>query len=81
MKKAVVTFMLPGNNWSGGVRVTVLMGNLLFNRGHRVRIVHPKVEFSPVGNLRSIASRLKQVFPGQTREWLAADFCGNDRTL
>jgi glycosyltransferase involved in cell wall biosynthesis len=73
MKKAVVTFMLPGNNWSGGVRVTVLMGNLLLNRGHRVRIVRPKVEFSPVGNLRSIASRLKQVFPGQHESgWLQA---------
>ena len=76
MKKAIVTFMLPGNNWSGGVRVTVLMGNLLLNRGHRVRIVRPKVEFSPVVNLRSIASRFKQVFPGQHESGWLQTFSG-----
>src|SRR5258707_211651 len=76
MKKAVVTFMLPGNNWSGGVRVTVLMGNLLFNRGHRVRIVHPKVEFSPVGNLRSMARRMKLMLPGRLESGWLQPFAG-----
>jgi glycosyltransferase involved in cell wall biosynthesis len=63
MKKAVVTFVLPGNNWSGGVRVTVLMGNLLLNRGHRVRIILPRTGCFPSGTLSLLASRLKQVFP------------------
>lgn len=33
-----LTFLLPGDNLSGGVRVTVRMGNLLRARGHEVRI-------------------------------------------
>jgi hypothetical protein len=37
-----VTFVLPGDHRSGGVRVTVIMANLLLDRGHRVRIVCPK---------------------------------------
>jgi glycosyltransferase involved in cell wall biosynthesis len=36
--KRRVTFVLPGDNWSGGVRVTVIMGNLLLTRGYQVRI-------------------------------------------
>src|SRR4029077_11136982 len=76
MKKPVVTFVLPGNNWSGGVRVTVLMGNLLLNRGHRVRIVRPKAEFSSGGNLRSLAARLKQVFAGRRESGWLQTFAG-----
>jgi glycosyltransferase involved in cell wall biosynthesis len=76
MKKAVVTFVLPGNNWSGGVRVTVLMGNLLLHRGHRVRIVCPKLGFHTSGNLSSLASRLKQFFPGQQESGWLQTFAG-----
>lgn len=36
-----VTFVLPGDGRSGGVRVTVIMANLLRQRGYSVRIVHP----------------------------------------
>ncbi|MFW5835883.1 MAG: glycosyltransferase family 4 protein [bacterium] len=36
-----VTFVLPEDNRSGGVRVTVLMGNALIAMGHDVRIVFP----------------------------------------
>jgi glycosyltransferase involved in cell wall biosynthesis len=69
MKKAAVTFVLPGNNWSGGVRVTVLMGNLLLDRGYRVRIIRPKA--GPVQDLSSLASRLRQILPGlQESGWL-----------
>lgn len=35
-----VTFVLPGDGRSGGVRVTVIMANLLLDRGYRVRIAH-----------------------------------------
>lgn len=41
MSTAPVTFLLPGDNRSGGVRVTAMMGNLLLARGHVVRIAHP----------------------------------------
>jgi glycosyltransferase involved in cell wall biosynthesis len=71
MKKVVVTFVLPGNNWSGGVRVTVLMGNLLLERGHRIRIVHPKPRFHPWGNLSSFLSQPKRILVGrQAKGWL-----------
>ncbi|MDX2132723.1 MAG: glycosyltransferase family 4 protein [Planctomycetota bacterium] len=33
-----MTFVLPGRNRSGGVRVTVDLGNHLLRRGHRVRL-------------------------------------------
>lgn len=39
---ANIAFVLPGDHRSGGVRVTVLMANLLLERGHGVRIVHPE---------------------------------------
>jgi glycosyltransferase involved in cell wall biosynthesis len=39
--KPPLTFLLPGDNLSGGVRVTALMGNLLMARGHQVRIALP----------------------------------------
>jgi glycosyltransferase involved in cell wall biosynthesis len=38
-----ITFLLPGDNRSGGVRVTAVMGNLLMARGYSVRIAHPAV--------------------------------------
>lgn len=41
MNKPAVTFLLPGDNRSGGVRVTAVMGNLLMERGYSVRIAHP----------------------------------------
>jgi glycosyltransferase involved in cell wall biosynthesis len=37
-----VTFVLPGDGRSGGVRVTVIMANLLLGRGYRIRIVLPR---------------------------------------
>lgn len=33
-----LTFVLPGDHRSGGVRVTVLMGNELIHRGYKVRV-------------------------------------------
>ncbi len=37
-----VTFVLPGDGRSGGVRVTVIMANLLRKRGYAVRIAVPR---------------------------------------
>lgn len=65
MKKEVITFILPGDNRSGGVRVTVLMGNLLLDRGHRVRIVLPKAKFLSFRNIAALASEVKLSFAGQ----------------
>lgn len=42
MLKQKVTFMLPGDGRSGGVRVTVTMANHLLLRGYPVRIVLPQ---------------------------------------
>jgi glycosyltransferase involved in cell wall biosynthesis len=41
---AAVTFVLPGDARSGGVRVTVIMANALLERGHQVRIAIPRPE-------------------------------------
>jgi glycosyltransferase involved in cell wall biosynthesis len=37
-----LTFLVPSDCYSGGVRVTMQMGNCLLERGHRVRIAFPK---------------------------------------
>ncbi len=72
MKKTAVTFVLPGDNRSGGVRVTVIMGNLLLDRGHRVRIILPKTRLLSFRNLAGLASEIKGSFQGQRRPtgWL-----------
>lgn len=41
-----VTFVLPSDGRSGGVRVTVIMANLLLKRGYSVRVVHSR-QFRP----------------------------------
>jgi len=65
MKKAAVTFVLPEDNRSGGVRVTVIMGNLLIGRGRRVRIVLPKTRLLSFKNLAALASEVKGFFVDQ----------------
>lgn len=52
---APVTFVIPGDHRSGGVRVTVLMANLLIERGRVVRIVMPKPRNGLLVRLRGIA--------------------------
>lgn len=52
--KPPVTFVLPGDGRSGGVRVTVLMANLLRDRGYPVRIACPRAKVS----LRTRVDRL-----------------------
>jgi glycosyltransferase involved in cell wall biosynthesis len=58
-----VTFVLPGDGRSGGVRVTVLMANLLLGRGYRVRIACPRKRPS----LRSRLARLSALAQGRKK--------------
>lgn len=44
--------VLPGDFRSGGVRVTVIMANLLLGRGHAVRIALPKNRLLTAGGLK-----------------------------
>jgi hypothetical protein len=53
-----VTFVLPGDNRSGGVRVTAMMGNLLLERGYRVRIVH---RAPPAGSVAALRGKLESI--------------------
>ena len=65
---AHLTFLLPGDHRSGGVRVTVIMANLLLERGHQVRIACPKTPLlSPAGLKRAVRHALK---PGRHDGWL-----------
>lgn len=54
-----VTFVIPGDFRSGGIRVTVIMANLLQNRGYAVRIVHPQPRRSLRSFVRAFWRRLK----------------------
>jgi glycosyltransferase involved in cell wall biosynthesis len=60
MKKAAVTFVVPGDNLSGGIRVTAVMGNHLFHRGHQVRIVYPRGRLFSLGKLARLTSDMKR---------------------
>ena len=59
-----VTFVLPGDGRSGGVRVTVLMANLLLKRFHRVRIVIPRGRVSLRARLSNLVASLR---PGRSK--------------
>lgn len=54
---ADITFVLPGDHRSGGVRVTVLMANLLLERKHDVRIVCPERQMLSKDGLKQIVRR------------------------
>lgn len=55
---ADVTFLIPGDHRSGGVRVTVIMSNILLERGHRVRIAFPRKRLFSRKFLRDTFHRL-----------------------
>jgi glycosyltransferase involved in cell wall biosynthesis len=55
---ADVTFLIPGDHRSGGVRVTVIMANILIDRGHRVRIAYPRKRWISRDFLRDRYHRL-----------------------
>jgi glycosyltransferase involved in cell wall biosynthesis len=65
---ADITFALPGDHRSGGVRVTVIMANLLLERGHHVRIACRRKRLLSREGLKQIARRAL----GRSREagWL-----------
>ncbi|HYG22137.1 MAG TPA: glycosyltransferase family 4 protein [Verrucomicrobiae bacterium] len=56
-----LTFVLPGDGRSGGVRVTVIMANLLLQRGYSVRIACPNKRET----MRSKIGRLAAFWQGQ----------------
>lgn len=55
---ASVTFVLPGDGRSGGVRVTVIMANMLLLRGHSVRIAIPNRRSSLRARIASFSALL-----------------------
>jgi glycosyltransferase involved in cell wall biosynthesis len=66
-----VTFLLPGDNRSGGVRVTAVMGNMLLARGWDVRIAHRRPGRLTVRGLAETATRaVRTVVPGREEGWL-----------
>jgi glycosyltransferase involved in cell wall biosynthesis len=65
MNKAVLTFILPGNSWSGGVRVTALMGNQLLDCGYDVRIVYPYDRLFSLSKLAGLRCYVKRFLTGQ----------------
>jgi glycosyltransferase involved in cell wall biosynthesis len=64
-----ITFVLPGDYRSGGVRVTVLMANLLRERGHSVRIAVPRVPLFGRKALQSLWLKWRQR-SNQNAGWL-----------
>jgi glycosyltransferase involved in cell wall biosynthesis len=66
-----ITFLLPSDWSSGGVRVTVQMGNHLFRRGHNVAIAYRTHPFFSRGKLRSSARAVKFLCCGiRATRWL-----------
>ena len=71
MSGGAVTFILPGDNRSGGVRVTALMGNLLLDRGWRVRIAYVPQKRMSARWLRRQAEKAARVLnPRADEGWL-----------
>lgn len=54
-----LTFLLPGDACSGGVRVTVQMANMLLKRGHAVRIAYRRQPIFSRNRMLSFARSLK----------------------
>jgi glycosyltransferase involved in cell wall biosynthesis len=59
-----LTFLLPGDACSGGVRVTVQMANMLLKRGHAVRIAYRRQPIFSRNRLLAFARSLKLTFCG-----------------
>jgi glycosyltransferase involved in cell wall biosynthesis len=55
-----VTFVLPGVDLSGGVKVVATYARMLSERGHEVKVVYPKRPLTP--NPRSWASKVKNAW-------------------
>jgi len=66
-----VTFLLPGDNRSGGVRVTAIMGNLLLGRGYDVRIAHRRPgHLTTRGVIEAVSRAGRALVPGREEGWL-----------
>jgi len=67
-----VTFLLPGNTASGGVRVTMQMGNCLLERGHAVRIAYRRDPLLSREQLKTLARYVTFRCQGLTEtRWLS----------
>ena len=76
-----LTFLVPGDTYSGGVRVTMQMGNCLKERGHAVRIAYPRTPLLSLKRVLSVARSMKYRCQGvsETR-WLSC-FKGKTETF
>lgn len=69
----ILTFLLPGDASSGGIRVTMQLANTLLERGHLVRIAYRRRPAFSLENLVSFARSVKFLCSGirETR-WLSS---------
>ena len=67
--KQSVTFALPGDYRSGGVRVTVIMANQLLAKGIKTRIACPRPKKSVASLVKSVAGAFS-ARKGQNAGWL-----------
>lgn len=67
--KPPVVFLAPGNNRSGGIRVTVCMANSLVKRGYRVRILYPDIRPFSLAWLKSKIKNFGRP-PAKNSGWL-----------
>jgi glycosyltransferase involved in cell wall biosynthesis len=61
MPSAALTFVVPGDNRSGGLRVTARMAGILLARGHRVRIVYPRTALLSLAAFARLRAWVQQV--------------------
>ena len=65
-----ITFVLPGRGRSGGVRVTVEMGNCLLKRGHDVRIIYYRPALYTPSGLKRQASYVYRQNRFDNADWV-----------
>ncbi|HWQ93470.1 MAG TPA: glycosyltransferase family 4 protein [Clostridia bacterium] len=68
-----ITFLIPSNRPSGGIRVTMQMANCLIERGHDVRIAYRTTPLFSSGRVRATGKALKFLLQG-LRETCWLDF-------
>ena len=76
-----ITFVLPGNNRSGGVRVTVAMGNALRRLGHVVRLAHPRPRRMSRAWVKALLSRITDSRAEQKNAGWMHEFTGKVETF
>lgn len=70
MREMLVSFVLPRDNRSGGIRVSVKMANMLLLRGHSARILFRKWPLVSANGLRDLLEGSRLLFvPKDKRGW------------